>query len=169
MLLQQYSTALIFTHWNEEILMTYQVTLTSFFLHWILVYQNRSGVFIGEWNYSRDTEKFRRSAKMHIFSIQVLWNTNQGHCQEIHFSIHTNPKHVSLFFSFEIKGALGTLQHLISHICSLLKAKKGGARTFPNKRALNITKIAFHPYHLINGIQSMYIRTTDKIHSKGLL
>ncbi len=122
-------------------------------------------VFIGEWKLLKRHREVSARPKMHIFSIQVLWNTTKVTVKEINFSIHTT-RSMSVFFSLWNQRCTGYLQHLISHM-QFAQSKKKVGNDFPNKRALKYNKkIAFHPYHLINGIQSMYTRTTDKIHTK---
>ncbi len=96
-------------------------------------------VFIGEWKLLKRHREVLARPKMHIFSIQVLWNTTKVTVKEIHFSIHTT-RSMSVFFSLlksKVHWVLATL-NLTYAVCS--KQKKRWAMTFPNKRALKYNK-----------------------------
>ncbi len=82
-------------------------------------------VFIGEWKLLKRHREVSARPKMHIFSIQVLWNTTKVTVKEIHFSIHTT-RSMSVFFSLlksKVHWVLATL-NLTYAVCS--KQKKVG-------------------------------------------
>lgn len=117
-LLQKYSTALIFTHWNEKILYDYQVSLTSFFSYSESYLPEQECMFIGEWKLLKRHREVSARTKMHIFAIQVLWNATKVTVKEIHFSIHTTWS-MSVSFSLlksKVHWVQDYSQLLISHI-----------------------------------------------------
>lgn len=84
------SMALIFTHWNEKNPLWLSSKSHFFFSYSESCLPVKDALCLQvNGNYSGDTEKFRRSQKMHIFAIQVLWNATKVIVKDIHFSIHT--------------------------------------------------------------------------------